>query len=81
MDRREFEGSRSLRLAGVLCREKQFWEFLADTGEIFEADEQSATEWMRGALGIQSRSELKTNQAARDQLQEINKAYQEWLQK
>lgn len=81
MDRREFDGNRAIRLAGVLCREKEFWEFLESTGEIFDADEKSATEWLRSTLGLQSRSELKTNQVARDQLQEIQRAYQEWLQK
>lgn len=81
MDRRELEGGKALRLAGVLCREPEFWEFLADTGEIFDSNEKEATEWLRGHLGIASRSELKTNDVAREKLQTLNKAYREWLQK
>ena len=81
MDRREHDGTRSLRLSWALCRETEFWEFLADTGEIFDANEQSATDWLRGYLGVSSRADLKVNQGAREKLQTINKAYKEWLQK
>lgn len=81
MDRREHDGSKALRLSGVLCRESDFWEFLADTGEIFDATEESATDWLRGYLGVSSRADLKVNQEAREKLQTINKAYREWLQK
>ena len=71
----EFEGDRAIRLAGVLCREKEFWEYLNDEGQIFEADEESATEWLRDYLGVQSRSELKTNQEARLRLKKVNEEY------
>ena len=81
MDRREFEGGKAIRLAGALCRDGEFWEFLADTGEIFDANEKEATDWLRGHLGIESRAELKTNSVAREKLQTLNKAYREWLQK
>lgn len=77
----EFEGDRAIRLAGVLCREKEFWEYLNDEGQIFEADEESATEWLRDYLGVQSRSELKTNQEARLRLKKVNEEYKVWRTK
>ena len=77
----EFEGDRAIRLAGVLCREKEFWEYLNDQGQIFEADEESATEWLRDYLGVQSRSELKTNQEARLRLKKVNEEYKVWRTK
>lgn len=77
----EFEGDRAIRLAGVLCREKEFWEYLNDEGQIFEANEDSATEWLRDYLNVQSRSELKTNQEARLRLKKINEEYKVWRTK
>ena len=78
MDRREHDGARSLRLSAALCRETEFWEFLADTGEIFDPTEDEATNWLRTFLGIKSRTELKVNQEARDRLSKLNKDYMEW---
>lgn len=82
MDRdKEFERERAVKLAAVLCKEEQFWEFLNDTGEIFECNEQEATNWLRQRLNIKSRSELKTNAEARVLLDTINKEYMKWNQK
>jgi hypothetical protein len=77
----EFEGDRAIRLAGVLCREKEFWEYLNYEGQIFEANEESATEWLRDYLGVNSRSELKTNQEARLRLKKVNEEYKVWRTK
>ena len=77
----EFEGDRAIRLAGVLCREKEFWEYLHCEAYIFDPDEKDATEWLRDYLGVQSRSELKTNQEARLRLKKINEEYKAWRTK
>lgn len=77
----EFEGDRAIRLAGVLCREKEFWEYLHCEGYIFDPDEKDATDWLRDYLGVQSRSELKTNQEARLRLKKINEEYKAWRTK
>ncbi len=82
MDRKEeFEGDRSIRIAGLLCRDPKFWKFLFDDSQIFEEDEESCTEWMRDYLNVQSRSELKTNEDARKRLDKIHREYKEWAQK
>jgi hypothetical protein len=78
LDRRDYDGDRAVKLAGVLCREKEFQEFLVQNNEIFDLNETEATEWLRGKVGIQSRSELKTNQDARAVLAQINKDYLSW---
>jgi hypothetical protein len=78
LDRREFEGHRAVRLAGVLCREPEFWKFLFQSDEIFDPTEDEATNWLRTFLGIKSRTELKINQEARDRLSKLNKDYMEW---
>jgi hypothetical protein len=82
MDRKEeFEGDRSIRIAGLLCRDPKFWKFLFDDSQIFEEDEESCTDWLRDYLNVQSRSELKTNEDARKRLDKIYKEYKEWAQK
>jgi hypothetical protein len=82
MDRQaEFEADKSIRIAGLLCRDPKFWKFLFDDSQIFEEDEESCTEWLRDYLAVQSRSELKTNEEARKRLDKIYREYKEWAQK
>ena len=82
MDRdKEFEADKSVRLSGIVCKEPQFWTFLNDANEIFECNEKEATVWLRGYLGIKSRSELKTNVEARKKFEMLNKEYMTWKQK
>lgn len=79
MDRQEeFSGSRALRIAGLLSRDKDFWRWLHQRDLIFLPDEEEATEWLRGAIGVQSRSDLKTNHEARIKLDTIHKEFKAW---
>jgi hypothetical protein len=79
MDRdREFEGDKAVRLAGLLCRDKEFWEFLHTENQIFDPDEKEATEWLRTYCNVTSRSELKTNPEARKLLDKVHREYQTW---
>lgn len=82
MDRQnEFEGDRAIRIAGLLCRDPKFWNYLYEDTQILEETEAQATEWLRDYLNIQSRSELKTNQEARVLLDKIHKEYNTWKPK
>ena len=82
MDRQqEYEGDRSIRIAGLLCRDPKFWQYLHEDTQILEATEKEATNWLRDYLNIPSRSELKTNPQARIMLDKIHKDYNAWTQK
>lgn len=82
MDREEeFSGNKAVRLAGILCKEQDFCEYLHDQELIFIPTEEEATTWMRTYLEVSSRSELKTNPIARERLNKINKEYLEWKRK
>jgi hypothetical protein len=82
MDRqREYEGDRSIRIAGLLCRDPKFWAYLYEDNQILESKEKEATDWLRDYLNIPSRSELKTNPQARILLDKIHKEYNAWTQK
>ena len=65
------EGRKAVQVAGALCREPKFQNWLVSQGITFDASEEDAADAVCGILGISSRSELKTNAAARKQFYEI----------
>ena len=67
-----------VRLAGILCRDPMFQRFLLEAGQTFDASEDIATAWLKEELGIQSRAELRENNAAASQLRIINQEFQAW---
>ena len=69
-----------IRLAGIVCREQSFadWLFIQDL--IPDPSELHAVEWLRAELDVQSRSELKENAKARSRFIQINDEYQQWKQ-
>lgn len=69
-----------VQLAGMLCKNKTFHEYLVDRGFVFEATEVETTDWLRTELGIKSRKELGHNQDAVKKLMTINQDFQSWQQ-
>lgn len=67
-----------VQLAGMLCKNSNFREFLIQRGDIF--DPEDATEWLRTSLGVKSRKELEHNQDAVKRLVQINRDFQSWQQ-
>ena len=74
----EFAGDRALRIAGMLCRDPKFWEFLYSRSDISTKDYESATQWLRFYLDLESRSQLKTNAVAQTQLDKLYREYTLW---
>ena len=67
-----------IQLAGSLCRDLDFIEYLFTSNEIEEPSEQAATQWLRFKLGVQSRAELKNNREAVTQLKLVNQEFRAW---
>ena len=67
-----------VRMAGILCRDPMFQRFLLEAGQTFDASEDIATAWLKEELNIQSRAELRENNAAATQLRIINQEFQAW---
>jgi hypothetical protein len=67
-----------IQLAGSLCRDVDFLEYLFTTHKIKEPSETAAVKWIRLQLGIISRSELPSNPAAQKRLQTIHQEYLAW---
>lgn len=76
---REHELSRDyVRMAGILCRDKKFHEFLVEANQIFDADEEAATEWLKQELGVKSRTEIPQHQTAVSRLLSIQQEFSLW---
>lgn len=75
---REAEFPDPVRIAGILCRDKDFHSFLVDIGAVFEAGEAETVAWMKSELGISSRTELRTNESARAKLFKYREEFNSW---
>lgn len=74
--KRELEdGERSIRFAGLLCKDEDFQSWagtkLADRKEA----EAATAVWLRKQIGVVSRSELKTSTGARKRLEDVYARY------
>jgi hypothetical protein len=77
-NREEFTGAKLVKIAGMLCRDKMFWNFLHEEGYIFKENEMEATEWLYDYLSIPSRAELKTNIEAQHLFEKLNQEFKQW---
>lgn len=79
LDRQEeFASDRAIRISGMLCRDPKFWEFLYSRSDISTKDYESATQWLRFYLELESRSQLKTNTQAQSKLDALYREYTAW---
>jgi len=79
LDRQDaFGGEQAIRLAGILCRDPDFWEYLHDDLQIHDKNEKEASNWLRDAIGVISRKELQTNLDARNNLIKVKKEFEQW---
>lgn len=76
---RDAEYSRNpVRTAGILCRDKQFAQYLFEKAEIEEESEADVIQWLKGELGINSRTELNEDQQKAKKFWAIYKEYRQW---
>jgi hypothetical protein len=67
-----------VQLAGILCNDPRFHDWLVALGFISEANTKLATDWLRSELGVISRTELTTNPEASQLLLNINEEFKAW---
>lgn len=67
-----------VQLAGVLCRDADFLEYLFTTDRVEVPSEQAAVDWLRHTLKVASRAELKSNPEAVKRLLQINEEFRAW---
>ena len=73
-----FPGDTAVQVAGLLCRDPEFWEFLHDGGWLEDKNEIACIEFLHTFLHIESRKELKTSSEARDLFKQIRKSFESW---
>lgn len=78
LNRDEFAGAQMIKLAGMLCRDKYFWEYLSEGGQIIDKCEDVCVAWLQRYLNITSRSDLKVNKFAQEELKTLYGEYKEW---
>jgi len=79
MDREsELGGAKAVRIAGMLCRDPKFWDYLHRDLQIIEASESEATEWLRTYLNVASRSDIKSSPEAQQLLDKVHKEFKQW---
>jgi hypothetical protein len=67
-----------VRVAGILCRDDRFAEWLFEQGLVLDTAEASVIEWLKERLHIKSRTELKDRPAAVKELFAIEQEYKQW---
>lgn len=80
MNREQDLGRDMVRTAAMLCRDQTFWRFLKEAGQIFEASEESAIDWLKHELGVASRSDIPKSQIAINRLISIRQEFNLWKQ-
>lgn len=78
LNRDQYAGTQMVKLAGMLCRDSKFWDYLYEKGLLFETNEQACIEWIQGYLNLSSRAELKNNLEAQGALKLLYGEYKEW---
>jgi hypothetical protein len=79
MDRaQQYPGDHAVKIAGMLCRDPEFWQWLYEKEWLFEKNEKACIEALSGILGIESRKELKTNEKARTDLENMFRSFNAW---
>lgn len=80
MNREQDLGRDMVRVAAMLCRDQTFWRFLKEAGQIFEASEEAAIDWLKHELGVASRADIPKSQVAISRLNSIRQEFNLWKQ-
>jgi len=74
----EFPGDHAIKMAGMMCRDPDFWRWIfVRTGTEIHSEKVCA-EWLSDFLHIQSRKELKENQEVREVFNKYRKEFELW---
>lgn len=70
------EADTVISIAGALCRNPRFQDWLVDTGLAFARGEKGAVDAVREFCGITSRSEFSTNENARNKFMVLREQFE-----
>lgn len=77
------KGGPLCRLAAMWCKDKEFWQWLIDSGNLHRCDsEEYAADWIRAMCGVESRAEIDSNQFASEVFhRSVRSPFMEWSKK
>lgn len=78
LNRNDYAGAQLVKLAGMLCRDSKFWDYLYEQGLLLETNESACIEWLKSYLNLHSRADIKTNLEAQGALKLLYAQYKEW---
>jgi len=78
MNRDTDNGPDAVKLAAILCKDKDFHTYLTQIGEAMEASESAAIGWLRATLNVESRTELRNDPVKAQKLFKINEGFKSW---
>jgi hypothetical protein len=67
-----------VRMAAILCRDSRFQNFLVESGQLFDADEQLAVDWLKNELNVKSRKDIQDQPQAQSRLMSIKQEFESW---
>lgn len=75
------DGDKAVDIAGLLCRNSRFVDWLFDVGYSGARDQHGAIDAVRSICGIKSRAEFRTNDEARERFFELKAEFEAALKK
>lgn len=77
-DRKEVKKDPAVAMAGMLCRDQDFWQFVSEYTFDDIASEGECAEWMKMHFAINSRADFKQNTAARERFLNMKEKFDSW---
>ena len=74
----EFPGDHAVKMAGMICRDPDFWAWLEEKFDVIVDSEKDCATWLSDFLNIQSRKELKENEMVRNVFNKLRQEYLAW---
>ena len=73
-----FPGDNAVKIAGMVCRDKEFWEWVFHVSAVEVDSEEECRAWLCDHLCIEERRDLKTSSEARDSFNKLMKSFNAW---
>ena len=74
----EFPGDHAVKMAGMMCRDPDFWTWLETKFNVVVDSEKDCAAWLSDFLNIQSRKELKENEEVRNVFNKLRQEFLAW---
>jgi len=74
----EFPGDHAVKMAGMMCRDSDFWKWIKLKTGADVTSEKECAQWLSEFLNIQSRKELKEDQEVREVFNKYRKEFETW---